>query len=352
MKVLLVHERFPPDFGGGGEYIILETARGLRRFGHSVQVVTTGDPAESSYDGFPITRIAVSRYRFNLSYRRVALMASDHDVILSAFYHGAWNSVRASRIAGRSVATIVLGLFGDAWTRMRPWPLGHAWMAWERHLLRLPFDRLVFLSEFSRSSGIAAGAAEERSVVCSPGIELNAYGPATPKDKAVLFSGKLETRKGVNDVLTVARRLPHVQFRILGWGPEEQRLRREAPSNMSFLEYETGEPGSQLRQAFARASIFFFPSYAETFGIVLVEAMASGCAIVSSVPLPFDGALVRAGDLDAMTAAVERLWNNPALTERLGNANIARAQEFTWDNYTARLVRNLEEIATERSTPR
>ena len=51
LKVLIVHEMFPPDFGGGGEYVILETARHLMLRGHTVQVLCTGDPAITYYEG-------------------------------------------------------------------------------------------------------------------------------------------------------------------------------------------------------------------------------------------------------------------------------------------------------------
>ncbi len=44
MKVLLTHERFAPDFAGGGEYVVLETARHLRQRGVDVQILTMGDP--------------------------------------------------------------------------------------------------------------------------------------------------------------------------------------------------------------------------------------------------------------------------------------------------------------------
>lgn len=344
MRILVIHERFPPDFGGGGEYIMLETVRGLRSRGHHVHVLTTGDPSANDYNGIPITRLPVSRYQFNFKHNIGARMARDYDVILSAFYHGAFQSIRAAKLSGKPVVTVVLGLFLDAWKRMRPWPLGHAWKAWETYLLRLPFDRLAFLSEFSRQDGIALGAPADRSVVCAPGIDLAQYRPSQPKERVVLFSGKLEVRKGVNEVMEVARRLPDVRFRVLGWGPEEQRMRREAPPNLEVAGYALGEPGQALRKAFNDASIFFFPSHAETFGIVLVEAMASGCAIVSSVPLAFSGALVAPADLDGMTKAIRTLWDDEAMRQRLADENIARAKQYTWANYTHRLEAALADV--------
>ena len=71
MNVLLTHERFLPDFGGGGERIVYETARHLMRRGVQVRVVTTGDPRVTADGGVPNVRLPVSRYRFNLALRTI-----------------------------------------------------------------------------------------------------------------------------------------------------------------------------------------------------------------------------------------------------------------------------------------
>jgi hypothetical protein len=56
LKILLLHERFPPDYGGGGEYVVHQIARHLIGRGHQVRVVTTGDPTQDSFDGVPLHR--------------------------------------------------------------------------------------------------------------------------------------------------------------------------------------------------------------------------------------------------------------------------------------------------------
>ena len=66
LRVLVTHERFPPDYGGGGEYVALRTAQGLIAAGVDVQVLTAGDPAITMHEGVPTTRLPTSRYGFNL----------------------------------------------------------------------------------------------------------------------------------------------------------------------------------------------------------------------------------------------------------------------------------------------
>src|ERR1700733_3722682 len=75
MNVLLTHERFLPDFGGGGEYIVFRTATGLLARGVNVRVLTTGDPALRCYQGVPTERLPISRYAFNLQVGPIAAQA-------------------------------------------------------------------------------------------------------------------------------------------------------------------------------------------------------------------------------------------------------------------------------------
>ena len=338
MKVLLTCELFPPDFAGGGEYIVLEIARGLINRGINVQVVTTGDPRITEFEGIPTTRLPVSRYRFNLQFRTIAEIARDVDLIQTSFYHACLPSLTAARRLRKPVVGLVLGLFQDAWYEMKPVPFGGVWSLCERFLLTRDYTRLVFLSEFSKSLGVRLGFPEDRAAVICPGIDLGCYQAASRKEDVVFFTGKLDARKGVYDLLEVARALPDVTFRVMGWGPQEAKIRGLAPRNIEFRHFERGKPGRELRKAFADARIFFFPSKSETFGLAILEAMASGCAVISSVPLSFEGIKIDAGDRAAMIAAISKLWKNRDLTWQMGRRNMELAQLFTWERYITELL--------------
>jgi glycosyltransferase involved in cell wall biosynthesis len=228
---------------------------------------------------------------------------------------------------------------------MRPFPLGNAYAIWERHVVTRPYDRWVFISEYSRQYGMSMGIPSEKSVVACPGIELSEYRPAGKKDDVVFVTGKLDPRKGIVDILAVARELPSVRFRVMGWGPREAEVRSAAPDNVEFVPFERG---AALRQAFAKARIFLFPTKGETFGIALVEAMASGCAVISSIPLPFEGVRIEPGDREAMKNAISRLWNDPAGCEDCGRRNHELAQEYSWPKYTDKVLQCFEDIRLER----
>jgi glycosyltransferase involved in cell wall biosynthesis len=332
VKVLLTHELFAPDFAGGGEYVALEMARHLRQRGVDLTVLTTGDPAIRSFEGIPTLRLPIHRYRMNLAWRAVARHAADADLIQTFNYHACMASLVAGKWLRKPVVCYALGLFRHAWIEMKGPLVGRLWERWERFELTRDFAKVLFASDYSRDQGIALGVAPERCLVNSPGID-----PALPGEKrdVVLFSGKYDVRKGLYDILAVARALPDVRFELMGWGEQEQQFRREAPPNVTFVRFERG---ARLREAFSRARIFFLPSKAETFGIALVEAMAAGCAIVSTVPLQFSGVRVGAGDREAMTCAIRQLWADRGQCAEMGRRNQELAKVYSWDRHTSVLL--------------
>src|SRR5690348_3088872 len=99
MRVLLTHDRFPPVFGGGGEYFVLETAKGLLRSGVELKVLAGGDPRITCYEGVPTTRIPVGPARFSLAVRSIWAHARDVDLIQTFTYYAALPSLLAGQLA-------------------------------------------------------------------------------------------------------------------------------------------------------------------------------------------------------------------------------------------------------------
>ena len=168
----------------------------------------------------------------------------------------------------------------------------------------------------------------------------------------ILFVGRLEPRKGAAYLLRayakLKQRYPETRLIVIGRGPELGDLRtlvhNEAVRDVLFA----GRVSEVDKARFYKtADIFCAPSTGqESFGIVLLEAMAAGTAVVASdihgykkvVQRSVSGVLVEPKDADALCAALERLVNDPALRARLGAAGSVRAREFDWPHVTDELL--------------
>jgi glycosyltransferase involved in cell wall biosynthesis len=102
----------------------------------------------------------------------------------------------------------------------------------------------------------------------------------------LLYTGRLSSEKRVDWLLSVMQAYPHTRLAIVGDGPQRAELENTfSGMNVQFTGFLHGE---ELAQAYASSDIFVFPSPNETFGNVVLEAMASGLPVV----VPASGGIV------------------------------------------------------------
>jgi glycosyltransferase involved in cell wall biosynthesis len=228
--------------------------------------------------------------------------------------------------------------------------LGRLYAAFERVIVTRRYDRTIFCSAPSRAAGIAMGADPARSLVVHPGIDTARPAPAATRAPYVLFAGRFDRRKGWHHVVAAARALPDIPFRAFGWGEDIAALRRSAPANLAIAD---GRSGEGYRAALSEARIFLFPTYAETFGQGVAEAMAGGCAVVSSLDTyRFAGARHAPGDEPAMIRALRRLWDDPAASAAAGEENRRLAAAFTHERHADALLDLYADLLAERGGAR
>ena len=159
-------------------------------------------------------------------------------------------------------------------------------------------------------------------------VDVAAYRPEPGDPSQVAFVGRDEPRKGL-DVLVAA--WPQVMARVPG-AHLTVNVKRPDLDGVSFV----GRLGDdEKRRLLERASVFCAPNLGgESFGIILVEAMAAGCAVVASgLPafahvLGAAGVLVKPGDVDGLADAIASLLLDGARRRRLQEAAIASSGRF------------------------
>jgi phosphatidylinositol alpha-mannosyltransferase len=167
----------------------------------------------------------------------------------------------------------------------------------------------------------------------------------------LLFVGRFEPRKGLLDLLKAFRivRRSGLECRLLvvGSGPQEREARRYvATRRLGDVEFLGRVADDEKAALFRTADLYVSPATGrESFGIVLLEAMAAGTAIVCSDIHGYKG-VVRRGeqallvpprDPAALASAISRLIGDDDLRERMGRAGQARAREFSWERVTAKV---------------
>ncbi|MGH9156180.1 MAG: glycosyltransferase family 4 protein [Acidimicrobiales bacterium] len=210
------------------------------------------------------------------------------------------------------------------------------------------------VSEDARDTAISAIGGRYELVF--NGIEVEGFAKATPwptEGPTVMFLGRHEQRKGLGVLLEAMARLPpDVRLWVAGTGPETAAL-TAATAGDGRIEW-LGQIGDAERAARLRAAdAFCAPSRrGESFGVVLLEAMASSTAIVAS-DLPgyrnvaraeVEALLAPPGDAGALAAALERVLRDAVLADRLVAAGERRASELSSERLADRYVELYEHV--------
>ena len=189
------------------------------------------------------------------------------------------------------------------------------------------------------------------------GVNVGRYQRAVPIARwqdgclNILFVGRLEDRKGLPHLLKAFRLVRKSGFEcrllVVGSGPQEREARRYVMTRgLQNVEFLGRVSDAEKAQLFKTADVFVSPATGrESFGIVLLEAMAAGTPIVCSDIHGYKGVvqrgrqaiLVPPRDAKALAAGISGLLANPALRDRMGAEGLERAGQFSWEHVTARV---------------
>jgi glycosyltransferase involved in cell wall biosynthesis len=396
MNICLVAQDFPPETAQGG--IGTQTfnkARALTTLGHVVHVLSSGssqngDVRTEVLDGMTIHRMTPPGEE----------PGNEFAVYNTATYWLAysWSVLRQLHRLMQSTAFDVIdfaeyGAEGFAYQLDRtPWnwvpvvvqlhaPLAMlaehiGWPEKDSDLYR--YGTLMEGTSIKRADGLMACSANiarftagfydvpiESIDVVHCGVESDAFLPTderTNRDSrpTVLFVGNIAANKGLptifNAVLALRAKYPNIRLQVLGNSDDdleqEFKSRARAQGAEGNIEFCGFVGRAVLPDFYRRADVFASPAqYEGGVANVYLEAMSSGCPVIAStagggpeaVIDGLTGLLVPPNDLEATTAAIDRILSDPALRDRMGHEGRRRVEEhFAMDKYILRVLDTYE----------
>ena len=364
MKIALVS---PYDFAypGGVVNHIMALERCLTEMGHDVKIIAPVSKAATiSIDNFiPIGRprsvptngaIARITLSIRLATRIKQVLAEEHFDIIH--FHEPFMPMLCTAMLRFSNTVNVATFHASHWHPLYGAlsPLGTRFF--ERRARKL--DGKIAVSEVARA--FACRYVRGQYTIIPNGVDLKRFTPEVPKlerycdgRRNILFVGRLEPRKGCIYLLRaferVKKELPDMRLIIVGPG---MRLRQKyekwvAAKNLiqdvSFAGYVSNE---ELPRYYQTADIFCSPATGrESFGIVLLEAMAMGKPVVASnipgyasvITNGVDGILTPPKDERALARIFISLLNNRILCEEMGERARETAKKYRWEDIAQRV---------------
>jgi glycogen(starch) synthase len=384
-RALILSWEYPPVIEGGLARHVRKLAEALVRQGVAVDVLTRGVPREPELErarvgdggGVNVHRVPEPGWPRDLD-RFVAWVEQMNRDMLAAgealaqehsyeLVHGHdWLvGQAATALADRLQVPYVTTIHATEHGRHQGWvekpPQSHI-HSLERRMARRA-DRVIVCSYYMRGHVADIFDIDERRVAVIPnGVDPSELRPsgdlralrrefAAPHEKLVLLVGRLVYEKGFQLALDalpdVIEQVGNVRFLVAGSGTHEAELKAQA-QRLGLSEHGTflGWIGDDVLHSLYRiADLCVVPSIYEPFGLVALEAMASGCPCIVAdtgglrevVPLgEHVGLRFNGGDAEHLGVMIERLLVDEGLRDRLVTQASEHVLRFDWDDIAER----------------
>jgi len=375
VKIALVTPYDYPFPGGVTEHIA-SLDRVFRRWGHEVWVLATSSKDEDELD-HNVLRVAGGVFPFQASgsVARISLSPRAYNRVKAILREKAFDIVHLHEPLMPALPLAVLrhSRAVNVGTFHAYRETGHPGYIYGRHLLQPFFDRLngrIAVSDAARDAVARYFPGPYR--IIPNGIDYDRFSRDLPPVEryhdgrpTILFVGRLDKRKGFEYLLEAFGRvrisIPNARLLVVGAYNKEDKepyvlqARQDGIRGVHFVGYV---PEAEKPRYFRSCDVFCAPSTGnESFGIVLLEAMASGRPVVASNIPGYrsvltdgrEGLLVERGDVSGLASALIRLLRDPDLRARMSAQGRETARCFAWERIAARVLDYYNELIEERA---
>ncbi|MET4638113.1 glycosyltransferase [Mycetocola sp. 2940] len=392
LRIALVSLHTSPDDDpgvgdvGGMNVAVRATALALAASGHAVEILTRRSErdAPASMDLAPGAtlrhldagpaerRVKGDHEAYIAEFARAMQALGPYDVVHSHHWFSGMAALDYAAARGIPHVQSFHSIAADPSTPLsdgeRPESPGR--MRGEAHLAQAS-DAVLTVSAAERDTVVRRlGASPDRVVVVSPGVDADLFSPAASQPAHpgyVVVAARLEPLKGLDLAIEAIAALPdgiRPELVIAGGPttghdayPAELREHARAHGLADGIRFLGPQSREDLATLLRGARMLLVPSHSETYGLVALEAAASGIPVVATasgglveaVEHGVTGLLVDSRNPAAWTDAVRRLLEDDALSARLGAAGRAHATTQTWDRAAAATAEVYERLVRARA---
>ena len=376
MRVGLLTREFPPDVYGGAGVHVEYLAPALREF-VEVAVHCFGEPREGATAHAVPSALAAANPALQTLGVDLSMVATLDGVDLA--HSHTWYANMAGHLA-KILHGVPHVVTAHSLEPRRPWKAeqlggGYRLSSWVEQTTYEAADAVIAVSAGMRDDVLDCYPALDpaRVHVVHNGIDTEFYRPDPARDAvveagidpdrpSVVFVGRITRQKGLGHLVAAGHRIdPSAQLVLLAGAPDTPEIAEETEKAVSELQTARGNvvwvrgmlPTAKVRQVLSAATVFVCPSVYEPLGIVNLEAMACGTAVVASdvggIPEVVDdgrtGRLVHYDEHAVeefrtnLADTVNELLADPSRAAAMGTAGRERAvAEFAWRTAAQRTV--------------
>jgi glycosyltransferase involved in cell wall biosynthesis len=355
----MASDLFHPFLLGGGETRMYETARRLAKK-HEIHVITRrfkGSPSYEVHEGVHIHRVFVpsAGVKLESAFDGSAFMVSallrglkigDFDLYAPQQFFPIFPSWVIAKARRKPLVATIHDVYRETW--LQKYGLkGSLMNVFERVMLKLPYTRVITVSDSSKKKLIESGVPGSIIENIPNGVDLDKYDKVKVKKSDrphVIYVGRLIGYKRVDDLLVAFSKLDlDAELYIVGEGPEREKLEALARKlNIDGKVTFTGFIDERKKIELLKSShVLVLPSSTEGFGIAVIEAWASLTAvIVSDIPALTEvveggraGLLFKLGSIEDLGAKMKLVLKDENLRNKLSSSGYKLVKEkYSWDN--------------------
>jgi phosphatidylinositol alpha-mannosyltransferase len=358
-------------YSGGVQEHIRHLTEHFEARGHQVRILAPSSADEDAHDGNVITvSDAILPLPFSGSIVRITISPRVYWRIKHILEEAQFDIIHLHEpiapllplVVLRHAKTVTVGTF-------HAYRDTHTVYEWAKPAIQPFIDRLdgkIVVSEAAQSTVARYFPGEYKVIPNGVEVDRFAHGGLTPIPEFddnrpnILFVGRLDKRKGLKYLLQAFRfikaAVPDARLLVVGRYDEAEAephiwyVQRHSLRDVHFIGYV---PAEELARYYRTACVVCVPSTGfESFGIVLLEAMASGTPVVAS-DIPgyrsvltngVEGRLVPPGNADELASATISLLNNPQQQAAMGRAGRSTAQRYRWATVAERVLAYYETL--------